>query len=139
MADTADKKLSATLMLSDGREMQVEQVFSMYGAPPDKLSDLIWDTLGVHNLSCNFNRPETTVTIKMRPTEHVILAVGRPDWTKPASAPAPPPDPVEVILTQRDKLVATLRDERMRVWTYGLAAIFVAALREAGREDDDTP
>ena len=48
-----------------------------------------------------------------------------------------PPDPAEVILAQRDKLMSILRDKGMRVWTQALTSIFVAALRDAGRDDDE--
>ena len=43
----------------------------------------------------------------------------------------------DTILAQRDKLMSILRDEGMRVWTQALTSIFVAALRDAGRDADD--
>ena len=50
---------------------------------------------------------------------------------------AEPPDPADTILAQRDKLMSILRDKGMRVWTQALTSIFVAALRDAGRDADD--
>jgi len=58
-------------------------------------------------------------------------------WTPPVLSFDAAPDPAEVILAQRDKLMSILRDKGMRVWTQALTSIFVAALRDAGRDDDD--
>ena len=46
-----------------------------------------------------------------------------------------PADAADIILAQQDKLLATLKDEKLRVWTRGVVALLVGALREHGRED----
>ena len=46
-----------------------------------------------------------------------------------------PDEAADIILAQQDKLLATLKDPKLRVWTRGIVALMVGALREHGRED----
>ena len=45
-------------------------------------------------------------------------------------------DAADIILAEQDKLLAKLKDEKLRVWTRGVVALLVGALREHGRDTD---
>ena len=45
-------------------------------------------------------------------------------------------DAADIILAEQDKLLAKLNDPKLRVWTRGVVALMVGALREHGREEE---
>ena len=62
-------------------------------------------------------------------------------YTLPGSIPLPrsrtmtADEAAAILLAEQDKLLAKLRDPKLAVWTRGVVALMVGALREHARED----
>ena len=123
----------AKLVLPDGAKVALEAVHHVRGFK--ELPKEFMSMGGILMADFLYERPTTSVHFKMRPEESVVLAIGRVGWDVNVCHHARP-DPADIILAEQDKLLAKLNDPKLRVWTRGVVALMVGALREHGREEE---